>query len=76
LDSINCVIFLHYLNNYRLLKKGSAPRSFDLEISGSIPGRGRNASLLHSVQTGNGAHPTPLPVEYLGYLRVMEMAEA
>jgi hypothetical protein len=30
---------------------------YELESWGSIPGRGKRFSLLHSVQTGSGIHP-------------------
>jgi hypothetical protein len=30
---------------------------YELDGSGSIPCRGRDFSLLHSVQTGSGVHP-------------------
>jgi hypothetical protein len=37
-----------------------------LEGLGSIPDRARDFSLLHSVQTGSGAHLTPLSNGYRG----------
>jgi hypothetical protein len=32
-----------------------------MDGQGSIPGRSRDFSLLHSVQTGSGAHPASYP---------------
>jgi hypothetical protein len=39
---------------------------YDLGDRCSIPGRGRNFSLLHSVQTGSGAHPASSPMDTSG----------
>jgi hypothetical protein len=36
--------------------------SYGLDSRGSIPGRGKRFFLLHSVQTGSGAHPSSYPM--------------
>jgi hypothetical protein len=33
-----------------------------LDDRGSIPGRGKTFSLLHSIQPGSGAHPSSYPM--------------
>jgi hypothetical protein len=32
-------------------------KGYELDSRGSIPSKGRDFSLFHSVQTGSGAHP-------------------
>jgi hypothetical protein len=33
-----------------------------LDSPGSVPGKARDSSLLHSIQTGSGAHPASYPM--------------
>jgi hypothetical protein len=35
---------------------------YELDGQGSIPGKGKNCSLLHSVQTGSEAYPASYPM--------------
>jgi hypothetical protein len=39
---------------------------YELDCPGSIPGRGKRFSLLHSVQNGSGIHPASCPVRIGG----------
>jgi hypothetical protein len=64
--SANSVKVLHSLEYgaWYLILQGFAPKSgagiatcWGLDGRGSIPGKGKRFSLLHSVQTGSGAHP-------------------
>jgi hypothetical protein len=41
--------------------------SYGLDCWGSIPGRGRNFSLLHILQTATRAHPAFSPIGTMGH---------
>jgi hypothetical protein len=57
---------LHYIPNVQFRIKGvyvggssvGVATGYRPDGQGSIPGRARDLSLLHSVQTGSGAHPS------------------
>jgi hypothetical protein len=51
---------------FKLAKLSGYTAGYGLDSRGSIPGRGKRFSLLHSVQTGSGAHPASYPMGTAG----------
>jgi hypothetical protein len=65
-DWLNCTGFNAILAESRDSSVGIAT-GYELNGGGSIPDKGGNINLLHSVQTGSRAHPTSCPVGTRGY---------
>jgi hypothetical protein len=60
---VSCFLFMLYLCLDILYGGPVGIRTgYGLEGQGSIPGRGRVFSLLHSIQTSSGTHPTSYPI--------------